>query len=195
MKLQKFSLSRWMASHPWIEVTTLSDLLKRNWTPIDHGDLGLAPDQPLERYPGEGDMHYNTYFWQFYYGGISDGHLYLWERRLCPACTRMARPTPGPAAIIRLQKTRRAIIMLHSVALLVMNRHLPKGILRCNRLAPIGGIVMAPGMLLKLMAADCLEPRIRMRLCRRRFFMAFLVRKENGAYGGGSLMFLQKIRH
>jgi hypothetical protein len=66
--------SRWLACHPWIEFTTFSDLLERNWTPIDHGNLGLAPDQPLEQYFGEGDMHYNTYFWQFYYGGISDGH-------------------------------------------------------------------------------------------------------------------------
>jgi hypothetical protein len=66
--------ARWLASHPWIEVTTFSDLLKRNWTPVDHGDLGLAPDEPMDRYNSEGDMHYNTYFWQFYYGGISDGH-------------------------------------------------------------------------------------------------------------------------
>lgn len=64
---------RWIASHPWIDATTFNDLLKRNWTPVDHGDLGLAPNQPLDRYyPAEGG--YNDYFWQFYYGGVSDGH-------------------------------------------------------------------------------------------------------------------------
>ncbi|MBF8267014.1 MAG: FlgD ig protein [Dehalococcoidia bacterium] len=66
--------ARWIASHPWIEATTLDGLLRKNWTPVDHGDLGLGPDQPLERYTVEGDGHYNTYFWQFYYGGVSDGH-------------------------------------------------------------------------------------------------------------------------
>ncbi|MFA6126613.1 MAG: FlgD immunoglobulin-like domain containing protein [Bacteroidales bacterium] len=65
---------RWIAYHPWIEATTFSDLLQRNWTPVDHGDLGLAPDEPMDRFTTSGDMHYNTYFWQFYYGGISDGH-------------------------------------------------------------------------------------------------------------------------
>jgi hypothetical protein len=65
---------RWLAAHPWIEVTTFSDLLKRNWTPVDHGDLGLAPDQPLEQYPKEGGASSNDYFWQNYYGSISDGH-------------------------------------------------------------------------------------------------------------------------
>lgn len=64
----------WLASHPWIEVTTFSDILDRNWAVIDHGDLNLSPDQPLEQHPPEGDMHYNAYFWDFYYGGISDGH-------------------------------------------------------------------------------------------------------------------------
>lgn len=66
--------ARWLANHPWIEVTTFTELLKRNWRAIDHGELGLAPDQPLERYQGKDDMHYNAYFWQFYYGGFSDGH-------------------------------------------------------------------------------------------------------------------------
>lgn len=66
--------ARWIASHPWIETTTFSDLLKRGWTPVDAGDLGLAPDQPLERFLPQDDGHYNAYFWQFYYGGISDGH-------------------------------------------------------------------------------------------------------------------------
>jgi len=65
---------RWIAYHPWIETTTFSDLLQRNWTPVDHGDLGLAPDEPMDRFTAQGDMHYNTYFWQFYHGGISDGH-------------------------------------------------------------------------------------------------------------------------
>lgn len=64
----------WIASHPWIEATTFSDLLTRDWTPVDHGDLGLAPGQPLERFLPQNDGHYNAYFWQFYYGGISDGH-------------------------------------------------------------------------------------------------------------------------
>jgi|GEM_PF-2805473 len=64
----------WLASHPWIEVTTFSDLLSRNWGVIDEGDLGLAPDELLIQYPLQGDTHYNAYFPQFYYGGISDGH-------------------------------------------------------------------------------------------------------------------------
>ncbi len=66
--------ARWLANHPWIEVTTFGELLGRGWDPIDHGDLGLPPDQPLERYPLQNDNHYNAYFWQFYDGGISDGH-------------------------------------------------------------------------------------------------------------------------
>lgn len=61
---------------PWIEVTTLNELLERNWTPIDHGDLGLVPDRPMDwHYPAGG--HYNDYFWQFCYGGVSDGHFPL----------------------------------------------------------------------------------------------------------------------
>jgi PKD repeat protein len=65
---------RWIAAHPWIEVTTLGDIVGRGWTPIDHGDLGIAPDAPMERFPLQGDTHYNAYFWQFYDGGVSDGH-------------------------------------------------------------------------------------------------------------------------
>ena len=65
---------RWLACHPWIEVTTPSEILKKNWTAIDHGDLGLPSDQPLEQYTYEGDWHYHSYFWQSYYGSISDGH-------------------------------------------------------------------------------------------------------------------------
>jgi len=64
----------WVANHPWIEVVTFSELLERGWNPVDHGDLGLTPDQPLERYPMPNDNHYNAYFWQFYDGGFSDGH-------------------------------------------------------------------------------------------------------------------------
>jgi len=65
---------RWLANHPWIEVVTFSDLLGRGWEPINHGDLALSADKPLERYPCPQDEHYNAYFWQFYYGGTSDGH-------------------------------------------------------------------------------------------------------------------------
>ena len=65
---------RWIAAHPWIEVTTLGDIVGRGWTPIDHGDLDIAPDAPMERFPLEGDTHYNAYFWQFYDGGVADGH-------------------------------------------------------------------------------------------------------------------------
>ena len=64
----------WLSNHPWIEVVTFSELLDRGRAPIDHGDLGLTPDQPLERYPMPNDNHYNAYFWQFYNGGFSDGH-------------------------------------------------------------------------------------------------------------------------
>lgn len=64
----------WLASHPWVEVTTFSDLLNRNWEVIDDGNLGLASKELLIQYPPQGDMHYNAYFPQFYYGGISDGH-------------------------------------------------------------------------------------------------------------------------
>ena len=64
----------WIAEHPWIEVVTFSDLLGRGWTPVDHGDLGLSPDDPLERFPQPNDGHYNAYFWDYYYGGVSDGH-------------------------------------------------------------------------------------------------------------------------
>lgn len=64
----------WIAAHPWIEPATLDDLASRGWTPIEHGDLGLTPDEPLERFLPEGDLHYNAYFWQMYAGGIADGH-------------------------------------------------------------------------------------------------------------------------
>jgi hypothetical protein len=65
---------RWLASHPWIEVTTFSSILDRNWAVIDHGDLGLAPNELLIQHPLDGDTHYNAYFPQHYYGGTSDGH-------------------------------------------------------------------------------------------------------------------------
>ncbi|MGV7224899.1 MAG: hypothetical protein ACQ9MH_25700 [Nitrospinales bacterium] len=65
---------KWIAEHPWIEVITLSNLLGRNWTPIDHGNLSLALDEPLEQYQKKEDGHYNAYFWQHYYGGLADGH-------------------------------------------------------------------------------------------------------------------------
>ncbi|MBI4281980.1 MAG: hypothetical protein HY672_00625 [Chloroflexi bacterium] len=67
--------ARWIASHPWIEATTLDNLANRNWTPIDHGDLGLPQEQPMDRYfPWGTGFSSNDYFWQNYYGGISDGH-------------------------------------------------------------------------------------------------------------------------
>ncbi|GAB4258074.1 MAG: hypothetical protein Kow0092_05400 [Deferrisomatales bacterium] len=65
---------RWIAEHPWIEVLTPGQVLARGWTPVDWGDLGLAETEPLERFPLEGDLHYNAYFWQFYGGGPADGH-------------------------------------------------------------------------------------------------------------------------
>ena len=64
----------WLASHPWIEVTTFSDILSRDWAAIDHGTLDLEADELLIQYPKQGDGHYNAYFPQHYYGGISDGH-------------------------------------------------------------------------------------------------------------------------
>ncbi|MBN2000695.1 hypothetical protein JW935_24310 [candidate division KSB1 bacterium] len=64
---------KWIAGHPWIEVTTFSDILTRGWTPIIH-ESGSDPQQPLEQYLIENDGHYNAYFWQYYDGGISDGH-------------------------------------------------------------------------------------------------------------------------
>lgn len=66
--------AEWLAAHPWIDVTTFDALLQLNWTPIDHGTLALNATQPLDQYPLQGDISYNSYFWQFYYGGVSDGH-------------------------------------------------------------------------------------------------------------------------
>jgi len=63
---------KWLASHPWIEVTTFSSILDRNWAAIDHGDLGLAPNELLEKYPKEGDCGSLAYFMYHYYGGITD---------------------------------------------------------------------------------------------------------------------------
>ncbi len=65
---------QWLASHPWIEVTTYSSILERGWAPIDHGTLPLEDDELLYQYYEPGEMHYNAYFPWFYYGGISDGH-------------------------------------------------------------------------------------------------------------------------
>lgn len=65
---------RWLASHPWIEVATLTDLLTRNWKPIDHGILPLSPNDALPRYQLKEDWHYNAHFWDSYYGAIADGH-------------------------------------------------------------------------------------------------------------------------
>ena len=65
---------RWLASHPWIEVTTFSSILDRGWSVIDHGNLELAPDELLIQYQPDGDIFYNAYFPLYYYGGVSDGH-------------------------------------------------------------------------------------------------------------------------
>jgi len=65
---------KWLASHPWIEVTTYNSILERGWTPIDHGTLPLEEDELLYQYFEPGEMHYNAYFPWFYYGGTSDGH-------------------------------------------------------------------------------------------------------------------------
>lgn len=63
---------RWLASHPWIEVTTFSNILGRGWAAIDHGDLGLADDELLMQYLPDEDCGYNAYFPEHYYGGITD---------------------------------------------------------------------------------------------------------------------------
>ena len=65
---------KWLASHPWIEVTTFSDIVSRGWEVIDHGTLGLEQDELLYQHHFPNDGHYNAYFSQSYYGGISDGH-------------------------------------------------------------------------------------------------------------------------
>ena len=65
---------KWLASHPWIEVTTFDDIASRNWGVIDHGTLDLAGDELLIRFEREGDQHYNAYLPSFYYGGVSNGH-------------------------------------------------------------------------------------------------------------------------
>jgi len=65
---------QWLASHPWIEVTTFSSIANRGWQVIDHGELDLGTDELLMRYTNPGDTFYNAYFPQHYYGGISDGH-------------------------------------------------------------------------------------------------------------------------
>jgi len=65
----------WLASHPWIEVTTYEDILGRGWDVVDHGYLDIEPDEHLRRFPMQGDLgSYNSYFEQHYYGGPSDGH-------------------------------------------------------------------------------------------------------------------------
>ena len=65
---------KWIAAHPWIEVTTFTELSNRNWDPVVHADIQGSSDQPIERFQLNNDNHYNAYFWQYYYGGISDGH-------------------------------------------------------------------------------------------------------------------------
>ncbi len=68
---------RWLAAHPWIDVTTYSDLLERGWTPVDHGDLGLGPEEPLDQAVDNQTRSSGDYFWQYYYGGVSDGRSAL----------------------------------------------------------------------------------------------------------------------
>ena len=65
---------QWLASHPWIEVTTFSSILDRDWEVINHGNIDLPTDELLMRYQYKGDQDYKTYYPQHYYGGISDGH-------------------------------------------------------------------------------------------------------------------------
>ncbi len=65
---------QWLASHPWIEVTTFSSIVNRGWKVIDHGDIDLAAGELLMRFSEEQDINYNAYFPQHYYGGIADGH-------------------------------------------------------------------------------------------------------------------------
>jgi len=65
---------QWLASHPWIEVTTFSSIAERGWKAIDHGEIEADLDEVLMRYPHLGDGHYNAYFRYHYYGGVSDGH-------------------------------------------------------------------------------------------------------------------------
>lgn len=63
---------KWLASHPWIEVTTFSSILERDWTVIDHGNLELDPDELLIQYRPDTDCGYNAYFPSHYYGGVTD---------------------------------------------------------------------------------------------------------------------------
>jgi len=66
---------QWLASHPWIEVTTFSSIVDRDWQVIDHGELDAPSDKSLIRFPDpDANGHYLSYFPQHYYGGISDGH-------------------------------------------------------------------------------------------------------------------------
>ena len=65
---------KWLASHPWIEVTDFDDLISRGWDIIDHGNLPVSRDEHLSQYTSPGNPDYNAYFPQHYYGGIADGH-------------------------------------------------------------------------------------------------------------------------
>ena len=65
---------KWLASHPWIEVTDFSDIASRGWDVIDHGTLDLGEDEFLNQHLIDNDGHYNAYFPQHYYGGPADGH-------------------------------------------------------------------------------------------------------------------------
>jgi hypothetical protein len=64
---------KWLAAHPWVDVTTFNDIGSRGWGVIDHGTLDLDEDDFLQQYEinNEGLM---DYFTQNYYGGISSGH-------------------------------------------------------------------------------------------------------------------------
>jgi len=64
------SFVRWVAAHPWIEMLTFGDLLRRGLSAVDQGEVFPIRDF----HPIQGDRHYLAYYPQYYYGGISDGH-------------------------------------------------------------------------------------------------------------------------
>ena len=63
---------RWIANHQWIEMVTLEDILKRGWTPIDHGeDYNL----PIKTYDWLMHACENSYD-NWYYGSAIEESFY-----------------------------------------------------------------------------------------------------------------------
>ncbi len=61
---------RWIAAHPWIDMTTYSGLLAMNLNAHDVGSI--SPIDDFNYMPD--DEHYRAYHDLTYYGGIADGH-------------------------------------------------------------------------------------------------------------------------